>query len=259
MRSVASLEASGGVPVATPSLPAGAATEATLAAVKAKTDNLDVLLSTRFKPGDAADISDRVGRLLGVIASISSSVAVTVADGVNATHGAKADAAWDGAAASPTSQSVWKYIGQKIEAVRALLAATLTVTGPLTDTQLRASAVPVYTKPATPTVAGAKVTAPAAAAVIADSGAMAAGSYLVEITMGFADALAAGKALSCEHRNAANGATLFEFGLCPAGTNFVQVYQRVVLALNERIRVVNLAVAGAAGSVASATIRLHLL
>lgn len=33
-------------------LPAGAATEATLALVKAKTDNLDVLLSTRTKPAD---------------------------------------------------------------------------------------------------------------------------------------------------------------------------------------------------------------
>jgi hypothetical protein len=38
-------------------LPAGASTEATLAAIKAKTDNLDVALSTRTKPSDTQPIS----------------------------------------------------------------------------------------------------------------------------------------------------------------------------------------------------------
>jgi hypothetical protein len=37
-------------------LPAGAATEATLAAIKAKTDNIDVLLSTRTKPADTQKV-----------------------------------------------------------------------------------------------------------------------------------------------------------------------------------------------------------
>lgn len=38
-------------------LPAGASTEATLALIKAKTDNLDVLLSTRTKPADTQAVS----------------------------------------------------------------------------------------------------------------------------------------------------------------------------------------------------------
>jgi hypothetical protein len=38
-------------------LPAGASTEATLALIKAKTDNLDVLLSTRTKPADVQAVS----------------------------------------------------------------------------------------------------------------------------------------------------------------------------------------------------------
>ena len=38
-------------------LPTGASTEATLAAIKAKTDNLDVALSTRTKPSDVQAVS----------------------------------------------------------------------------------------------------------------------------------------------------------------------------------------------------------
>lgn len=72
------------VSVASLPLPSGASTEATLALIKAKTDNLDVALSTRTKPADTQIVSGTV--------AISGSVAVT---------------------------------------------------GPLTDTQLRASAVPI--------------------------------------------------------------------------------------------------------------------
>ncbi len=42
-------------------LPAGASTEATLAAIKVKTDNLDVLLSTRTKPADTQTVAGTVG------------------------------------------------------------------------------------------------------------------------------------------------------------------------------------------------------
>lgn len=41
-------------------LPSGASTESTLAAIKAKTDNLDVLLSTRTKPADVQSVSGPV-------------------------------------------------------------------------------------------------------------------------------------------------------------------------------------------------------
>jgi hypothetical protein len=50
-------------------------------------------------------------------------------------------------------------------------------------------------------------TAPAAGALIATTAALAAGDYMVEISMGFSDVLAAGKALAFEHRNAADAAT----------------------------------------------------
>lgn len=45
------------VSVASLPLPSGASTEATLALIKAKTDNLDVLLSTRTKPADTQPVS----------------------------------------------------------------------------------------------------------------------------------------------------------------------------------------------------------
>jgi hypothetical protein len=57
----------------------------------------------------------------------SGNFASTIADGANTTLGAKADTAWDGAAASPSSQGIFKYLGTKLEAIRALLAGTLTV------------------------------------------------------------------------------------------------------------------------------------
>lgn len=84
--------------------------------------------------------------------------AATIADGADVTQGAKGDAAWDGAAASASGVSIWKALWIKLEAIRAVLAGTVTVggsisvsnfpgsqavTGPLTDTQLRLTAVPV--------------------------------------------------------------------------------------------------------------------
>lgn len=50
--SVSNLPATQPVSAAALPLPSGASTETTLAAIKAKTDNLDVLLSTRTKPAD---------------------------------------------------------------------------------------------------------------------------------------------------------------------------------------------------------------
>lgn len=64
----------------------------------------------------AVDVSDRVARVLGV---------VSIADGGDVVQGAKADAVWDGVTVSTTFGAVFKYIGQKIEAVRVLLAGTL--------------------------------------------------------------------------------------------------------------------------------------
>lgn len=54
---------------------------------------------------------------------------VSSTDGAQATIGAKADATWDGAAAA-SGISIWRYIGIKIEAVRALLSGGLSDAGP---------------------------------------------------------------------------------------------------------------------------------
>lgn len=86
--------------------------------------------------------------------------AVSIADGADVAEGTKADAAWDGIAASATVVSILKKIATsgasagltdaqlRASAVPVSLASTtitgsVAVTGPLTDTQLRASAVPV--------------------------------------------------------------------------------------------------------------------
>jgi len=69
-------------------LPAGASTEATLALIKAKTDNLDVLLSTRTKPADVQGIraltaADIVTAAQGAAAAVGSAWPVKVTDGTN--------------------------------------------------------------------------------------------------------------------------------------------------------------------------------
>lgn len=102
-------------------LPTGASTEATLAAIKAKTDNLDVLLSTRTKPADTQAISGSV--------SVSSAPTTAVTGPLTDTQLR--------ASAVPVSGTFF----QATQPVS--IAATLPVSGPLTDAQLRASAVPV--------------------------------------------------------------------------------------------------------------------
>lgn len=103
--------------------------------------------------------------------------------------------------------------------------------------------------------ASAQVVAPAAGAVIADTGQLAAGTYRVEVHMAFADTLAAGKALILEYRNAANSATLHS-AVCPAGATVRIVISRITIVGNERFRVINAAVVGVAGSVANAYIEV---
>jgi hypothetical protein len=94
-----------------------------------------------------------------------------------------------------------------------------------------------------------KLAAPAANAVGADTGALAAGDYDLDIQLAVSDTTAAGKGLVIEHRNAANAATLQNLGGCGDQGDSVQVrIRRYTLALNERIRVITGTAAGAAGS-----------
>lgn len=119
-------------------------------------------------------------------------------------------------------------------------------------------ALAVFEEHLTPTGVSGAVTAAAAGAVVADTGALAAGTYRVEIAMGYSGTLAAGKHVSCEHRNAANGATLATLALVPAGDSGAFVIPKLVVALNERVRVVT-GIISAAAEVAQASIRTTLL
>lgn len=112
---------------------------------------------------------------------------------------------------------------------------------------------------ASPTVNGGTATAPAAGAVVADTGALTAGSYRLEVTAGFADTLAAGKGLLVEHRDAANTATVRTLAIIPAGVANSFEVARIVVAASERVRIVNAAIAGAAGSVAAGSIRAYAI
>jgi hypothetical protein len=59
-------------------LPSGASTESTLALIKAKTDNLDVALSTRTKPSDTQFVSSKVA----LTASAPTAATVGVSSGI---------------------------------------------------------------------------------------------------------------------------------------------------------------------------------
>ena len=104
----------------------GMSQEATQLLVKQKTDNLDIALSVLrdaiIGTGDKS-LTDLWNELVSTL-SVSDST----------THSSLSSIL---TALGPLATD------SKLEAVRALLAGTLVVTGPLTDTQLRASAVPV--------------------------------------------------------------------------------------------------------------------
>ncbi len=101
--------------------------------------------------------------------------------------------------------------------------------------------------------------APGANAVIADTGQLAAGTYYVEIQLATSASPAAGKHLQVEHRNAANAATVNVIGGCPGGVVTPLTVERLVVALNERVRVITGAVAFAATEGAIASIRVYKL
>ena len=112
---------------------------------------------------------------------------------------------------------------------------------------------------ADPTVSSSIASAPAAAALIATTGALPVGAYRVEVGLGFSGVAAAGKHLLLEHRDATDAATLHTLALCPAGTTGYYSSERVNLLANQRLRVIGGAVAGAVGEVAQGSIRAQLL
>lgn len=109
----------------------------------------------------------------------------------------------------------------------------------------------------TPSVAlASSATAPAANAVVVDTGPLEAGTYRVEAEIAFADTLAAGKLAQLQLRDAANANTVHGAAVV-AGQSRALLWAGVQLKANERVRVVNGGVAGAASSVLHGAIRLY--
>ena len=131
-------------------LPAGAATEATLALIKAKTDNLDVALSTRA--GDrttaAAPFAVRLSDGAVFITTLPVSVASLPLPAGAATEATLATRATEATLALIKAKTDNLDVALSTRAVTGLTDAQLRATavpvsGPLTDAQLRAAAVPV--------------------------------------------------------------------------------------------------------------------
>lgn len=101
--------------------------------------------------------------------------------------------------------------------------------------------------------------APAANAVIVDTNALAAGSYLVEFSATAMDTVAVGKGMLLEHRNGANSATLQTLaGVNASGAASGRI-ERVTVAQNERLRWIAGSAAGAASSKYHGCITLYAI
>lgn len=129
------------------------------------------------------------------------------------------------------------------------VSGSVAVTGPLTDALLRATPVPISMGGNAVTYVSLKSAAPTANAVQADTGQLAAGTYDFDVHLAVADTVAVGKGLVIEHRNAANNANVNVLGGCtPNGGAVSLCIRRLTLAANERIRVIAGTAAGAASS-----------
>lgn len=101
---------------------------------------------------------------------------------------------------------------------------------------------------------GQSAAAAAPNTVVADSGALAAGTYEVEVEGGILGVDTAGVGLVVEHRNAANNANIAILG---GGNQFERRIKRVTIAAGERIRIRTDAVALPAATVAAAAVRVY--
>lgn len=91
--------------------------------------------------------------------------------------------------------------------------------------------------------------APAASTVVADTGALTPGVYMVTVVTGSDDSLAAGKVFLVQHRNAANAANAESLAALPVDKPASVTFPEVTIADGERIRVVT----GATAAVAATT------
>lgn len=139
------------VPVSAASLPlpTGASTEATLALIKAKTDNLDVVLSTRTKPADQQHVIVDSGALpTGAATAANQATEIASLANLDVALSTRLKPA-DTLTALTTLGTITNVVhvddnaGSLTVDGTVAVSGSVAVTGPLTDAQLRASAVPV--------------------------------------------------------------------------------------------------------------------
>lgn len=103
----------------------------------------------------------------------------------------------------------------------------------------------------------ATVAAPGASGVVLDTGNLLAGEYKVDCRFAYQGTAATGKELIVQHRDAADAATVDTLGTVEARADVgqgVAKADRITVATDESIRVVNGATAGGAGSIAEAVL-----
>lgn len=81
-------------------------------------------------------------------------------------------------------------------------------------------------------------TAPVANTVLADTGALPAGDYDIEVTGCVMDIAGVGLGLLVQHRDAGNANNVFQFGGCGSPGSFSYIIRRLTLADNERVRII---------------------
>lgn len=102
------------------------------------------------------------------------------------------------------------------------------------------------------------VAAPAANAVLADTGPLPAGSYHVEWNCGSADTVAVGKGCVIAHRNDANGADIRVIGVVGAnGFGHGKVSRLTITVANQRVVIRAGTAAGAASSLYAGNIQAY--
>jgi hypothetical protein len=202
--------------------------------------------------GGAVDVSDRAGRLLGIVASITAPVDVSDRAGrllgIVASIAAAVDVSDRAARALGVVASITAPVDMS-DRVGRLLGIVASITAPV-DVSDRAGRLLGKAREdlVAMTWVSVRSAAPGIGAVQADTGALAAGDYDFDVHLGVSDTVAVGKGLVLEHRNAANGATLQSLAVCAAGAVEDFQIRRYTLALNERLRVIAGSAAGAAAS-----------
>jgi hypothetical protein len=183
------------------------------------------------QPAASSDVSDRAARLLGVIASISATVATDPADRA---------ARLLGVIASITATVATDPTDRAARLLGVIASITATVATDPTDRAARLLGKASEYFLGTVESLNASQTDPADGSILADTGALAAGQWKLCVTLSSGRGITTGRAeFTVQHRNAANSANIAAGAInlqLLDGDNLTFDYL-VTLAANERVRV----------------------